>query len=253
MHLSACWTAASAAHNHMLIPSQKPHFSPINFLPLRIIQFINSAFEFIFLNTCQYAHLSILFFYMHSMFFFSFKPKHKDCLTCTDAGNGNDIRAVFFCSASNCYLALLPSLLTCCLLIKGLPQLLLEPAKRLSPRSPLSVREGRRTGSHIYSLPQTLANCASSQLFSFILSTLSQTDTRRHTHVRAPEWLMPSQMLLSWQRPSGALFALLSVLLGVSLVKPSPVSSAVGFQADIWPLISAPRGFGLTILHHTAQ
>lgn len=46
--------------------------------------------------------------------FFSFKSKHKDRLTCTDAENGNDadIRAVFFCSASNCYLALLSSLLT---------------------------------------------------------------------------------------------------------------------------------------------
>lgn len=30
MHLSACWTAASAPQNHMLIPSQKQHFSPIS-------------------------------------------------------------------------------------------------------------------------------------------------------------------------------------------------------------------------------
>lgn len=53
----------------MLIPSQKQHFSPMKFLPLRIIQFINSAFEFIFLNISQYVHLSKCL-YMHSMFFF---------------------------------------------------------------------------------------------------------------------------------------------------------------------------------------
>lgn len=69
MHLSACWTAASAAQNHMLIPSQKPHFSPIKFLPLRITQFRNSAFEFIFLNISQYVHLSIVFSHAFNVFF----------------------------------------------------------------------------------------------------------------------------------------------------------------------------------------